>query len=82
MKSIKEHVGGRPLSAVTPEKKVDPLAVTAVCGTGQLGQGGSSLETVIKCIIEVREGDTDRQTDRRGAPFFAWKENQLPSYPH
>lgn len=32
---------------------MDPLAVTVVYGTGQLGQE-ISLETVIKCIIEVR----------------------------
>lgn len=58
MKSIKEQVGGRPLSAVTPERMgVEAAYRSQLEGMAQLqlavGAGTSSQEAMMKRIIEV-----------------------------
>lgn len=54
MKTIREQVGGRPLSAVTPEKKeMDTPSRPMVDGNAQLGDAVISAESAMKCIIEV-----------------------------
>lgn len=60
MKSIREQVGGRPLSAVTPER----MGAEAACRTQLesmvqlwLAAGaGTSQEAMMKCMIEVTVG--------------------------
>lgn len=55
MKTIKEQVGGRPLSAVTPEKKLmDPSSRPVVDGKAQqLWVASVSPEATMSCIVEV-----------------------------
>lgn len=54
MKTIKEQVGGRPLSAVTPEKKLmDPSSRPVVDGKAQLWVASVSPEATMDCIVEV-----------------------------
>lgn len=54
MKTIQEQVGGRPLSAVTPEKRLDALGRPTMIGMEQLQDGEASSDPAMKSIIEVR----------------------------
>ena len=54
MKTIKEQVGGRPLSAVTPEKKLmNPSSRPVVDGKAQPWVASVSPEATMQCIVEV-----------------------------
>lgn len=54
MKTIKEQVGGRPLSAVTPEKKLmEPSSRPVVDGKAQLWFASVSPDATMDCIVEV-----------------------------
>lgn len=53
MKTIKEQVGGRPLSAVTPEKLMDPSSRPLVEGKAQPWVASVSPEATMNCIVEV-----------------------------
>lgn len=54
MKTIKEQVGGRPLSAVTPEKKLmEPSGRPLVDGKAPLWVASVSPEATMNCIVEV-----------------------------
>eukprot|EP00904_Undaria_pinnatifida_P010668 jgi/Undpi1/6731/HiC_scaffold_20.g09210.m1 len=53
MKTIKEQVGGRPLSAVTPEKLMDPSSRPLVEGKAQPWVASVSPEATMNCIVEA-----------------------------
>lgn len=55
MKAIKEQVGGRPVSAVTPENnKIETTRREKMDVMSSLGVVGVSPQVTMNCIIEVR----------------------------
>lgn len=53
MKTMQEQVGGRPLSAVTPEKRVEAACRTHMDGMGSARAAGASPQVSMARIIEV-----------------------------